>query len=127
MQTTSRIAHKYYDMRDELILDNGFPLKGSNIIFPAAFRQPFLHDLYEEHTGIPKFNLLLSSLLYWPGIDRHMEDCGKWCPTCIKLLSPLPAEPLINHDVLHGPWQRIGAGFMDWDNKGFLLIVGHFF
>ena len=44
-----RKAHKYWDMRDELISDNGLLLKGYRII-PPVLRESFLQDLHKEQT-----------------------------------------------------------------------------
>ena len=94
-----RIAHKYWDMRDKLTSDNGLLFKCSSIIILQALRESLLHDLHKKHTGIPKCQCMARSLIYWPGIDRVIEDYIKWYPISIKLLPALPAQPPINHDV----------------------------
>ena len=59
---------------------------------------------------------------HWQGYRRLY----KGCPTWIRLLPTLPVEPLINHYIPQGPWQKISADIMDWDNKMYLLIVDYF-
>ena len=44
----------------------------------------------------------------------------------MKIVPTLPAEPLINHNVPQGPWQKISVDFMKWDNKSYLLIKDYF-
>ena len=59
----SRIAHKYWNMRDELTVDNGLLLNGPTIIIPTAPRQSFLHHLL-EHTSTTNCHLAARSLIY---------------------------------------------------------------
>ena len=54
-----------------------------------------------------------SSLIYWPSMNKDIEDFVKQYPTCKKLNVTQLAEPLIGHDVPYSPWQRLGADFMD--------------
>ena len=72
----------------------------------AQFRQwPTLKRLKNcEHPGITKCHLMACSLIYRPGLNRDIEDYGKDCATCMGLLPSQPAEPLINHKGLLGPW-----------------------
>ena len=121
-----RNIHKYWHMRDELTPDNGLLPKGNRIIILSAPRESCLHELHEEHTDITKCQLMARSLTTWPDIDRDIEDYLKWCPTCIKLLPTLPAEPLINHDIAKGLWCKISSDFTNWDNKSYLLSVDYF-
>ena len=42
------------------------------------------------------------------------------------IVATQPTDPLINHEALKGPWQKMGAGFMDWDDIRYLLIIDYF-
>ena len=102
-----QLQHKYWDMGDKLMSDNGLLLQGSRIVIHPVLRKSFLHQLHEQHTGITQCS---TQPEHWsPGLESttYTEDCVKWCPTCIMLSSTLPVEPLINHSIPKGPWQKL--------------------
>ena len=101
-----RITHKYWgherwaDIRQWLTPQR---LQNHHSNSPP---ESFLHDLHEKQAHIAKWQLMARSLIHWLGINRDIKGYLMWCPTCIKLLTTLSAEPLINHDVPKGLWQK---------------------
>ena len=101
--------------------DNDLLLKGPRIIIPIALRESFLHNIHEEQAVISMCHIMARSHIYWPGINRDIEDCIKKLPACIRFLPTLSAEPLIKYVIPQGFWQKIGADFMYWHKKRLFL------
>ena len=47
-----RIAHNYWDFRDELSIEGDLLMKGERIIIPTSCRDSILVDLHKSHEGI---------------------------------------------------------------------------
>ena len=116
---TPRIACKYYDMRNNLRSNNGLLLKGSRIIISPSLRKVFLHDLHIENTGITMWQFTVSE--HWfTGLVLTMIFSDAWYQSGYHLHfqqgSAHPRDPV---------WSlaKIGADFMEWNVKTYLLIV----
>ena len=60
----SRIMHKYWDMTDGLISDNGTLPTDSRVIITLALRESFLSDLHQEYEGSTKCHITAIILIY---------------------------------------------------------------
>ena len=59
------------------------------------------------------------------GIDADIEDYTKQCQECIKR-SQVPKEPLQPHDILEGPWRKLGFDYFAFDGNSYVLICDYF-
>ena len=110
-------------MRCELTSDNSLIHKGPRNVNPPTLSKSFLQHAHKEHRHLQvPINVQVNHLLAQPLTDNYIN----WCPTCMKLLQSLPAEPLINHEVPQGSWQKISGDFMEMNNKRYLLIKDYF-
>ena len=71
---------------------------GTRVVIPAAARKAVLEELHSCHFGMVKMKALARSVVWWPGIDRSIEELAASCFTC-RSHSPAPPS-----DELH-PWQ----------------------
>ena len=49
------------------------------MIVPPAGRQSVLTFLHEDHLGISRMKSLVRSFVWWPQIDKDLEDVVKSC------------------------------------------------
>ena len=85
-----------------------------------------MEDLHRSHAGINKAMLLARTCVYWPGMEADITDYIKRCLTCIDS-SNLPVETLHPHEVLSGPWVKVGMDFFQDDFGKMHLIVADYF
>ena len=106
-KANTRIARQYMAMRDQLTPDYSLLLKGSWANIPPALRQLFLHDLQKKNAGITKWQLTAKPWSTGSGLTKISKTTSKKCPTYIRLLPTLLAEPPINHNIPQGSWQKL--------------------
>ena len=46
-----RVAHNYWDFRDELLIEGDLLMKGERIIIPTSCRDSILANLHKSHEG----------------------------------------------------------------------------
>ena len=97
-------------------------LKGPRLIIPGELQEEYLSRLHEGRLSANKVQENAKQHMYWTGIDADIEDYTKQCQECIKR-SQVPKEPLQPHDILEGPWRKLGIDYFTFDGN---LICDYF-
>ncbi|XP_037930885.1 uncharacterized protein K02A2.6-like [Teleopsis dalmanni] len=95
----------------ELTVDQDCLLWGYRVIIPLKLRTSILQSLHESHLGIVKTKSLARSFVWWPKLDRDIENLIKSCLPCQKLLPSPEKSKLIPWTVTNTVWQRIHIDF----------------
>ena len=72
----------YHNKRLELTQEDGILLWNSRVVIPEVLRTLLLKDLHAEHLGMVKMKQLARKYLWWPGLDKEIEETGKLCHSC---------------------------------------------
>lgn len=72
----------YYKRKDSLSFVNGCLRFNSRIVIPEIYRKRILKQLHRGHFAIEKCKTLARSYVYWPNIDKDIEDYVKKCQKC---------------------------------------------
>lgn len=49
---------------------------------PSNLREEVLNRLHRDHLGISEMKIRTNKLLYWPGINKDIENTGAKCDAC---------------------------------------------
>lgn len=110
--------------RDQLSICQGTLMCGSRVVVPSKLRTRVLENLHEGHLGTVKMKSLARSYVWWPGIDKQIEDLTKSCPGCHKVQNAPPQAPLHPWEWPSAPWQRVHIDFAGpFMNSMFLIAV----
>ena len=88
----------FYKRKDELSTHNGCILWGNRVVVPARGQQQLLEDLHTAHPRIVRMKNLARSYLWWPGLDRDIEEKVKSCQVCQLQSAAHATAPLL-------PWE----------------------
>ena len=94
----------YFPFRDELTMQNGLIFKGERLVVPTSLREEMTEKLHSSHIGIQGCLRRARETLYWPGLNKKVEDCITKCSTCNSYQSEQAKEPMISHHVPTRPW-----------------------
>lgn len=67
--------------RRELWISNDNILKGSTLVIPTSLREKILSTAHKHHLGIVKTKGLLKEKVWWPGIDKDVEQMMSCLPS----------------------------------------------
>ncbi|XP_053728751.1 uncharacterized protein K02A2.6-like [Synchiropus splendidus] len=110
--------------RDQLSICQGTLMCGSRVVVPPKLRTRVLETLHEGHLGTVKMKSLARSYVWWPGIDKQLEDITKGCSGCNKVQNAPPLAPLHPWEWPSTPWQRVHVDFAGpFMNSMFLIAV----
>ena len=74
--------------------------------------------------GIVQMKALARSYLWWPGLDRELEELAKACTQCQKEQSSPAVAPLHPWSWLTRPWARIHLDFAGpFQERMFLIAI----
>ena len=73
------MPHSFW--QDELSVENDCILWGVRVV-PTKLRKKVLEELHHGHPGIVRMKALARSYVWWPELDKEVEECPKACSAC---------------------------------------------
>lgn len=102
----------FWEKRDALSVDKNCLLWGHRIVIPTSIRPTVLHELHHSHFGTTRMKALARSFVWWPGLDREIEEITLKCLPCLEARKNPPKIPLTPWVWPTTPWHRIHADFL---------------
>ena len=97
----------YSTRKHELTVEEGCLLWGIRVVVPSKLRGKLLDELHKDHPGITRMKSVARSYMWWPGIDKEIEQVVKFCEACLAVKHNPPVAPLQPWVWPQQPWQRI--------------------
>ena len=119
---TSEELQPYVRRKLELSVEGGCVLWGCRVVVPGKGRERALQMLHEAHPGAARMKLLARGYLWWPALDREIEDRVKSCLVCQTTRKDPPVTPLHPWSWPEKPWTRVHIDYVG-PLKMFLLIA----
>ena len=114
----------FHRRKDELTIQDGCLMWGSRVVIPAKYHAQLLAEIHEGHLGVVKMKALARSYMWWPGMDREIEQVAKGCTGCQITQNNPKIAPLHSWEWPARPWQRIHIDFAGpFLGTMFLIIV----
>lgn len=113
----------YFQHRNELTISQGCILWGRRVIIPCKLRSRILEELHESHMGIVRTKTLARSYVWWPNIDKDVEQMCNSCAVCQQQRNEKPRH---HHpwSFPSSPWYRLHLDFAGpVDGKSYLVCV----
>lgn len=107
----------------QLTVEYGCILWGYRTIIPDKLKEKVLNELHRSHLGIVKTKALARSYIWWPGLDKDIENLIKNCLPCQKLQSSPEKSSLIPWVPNDSVWSRIHIDFAGPIRNFYFLIV----
>ena len=64
------------------------------MVIPLPGRAIVLNELHEGHPGISRMKSLARTIVWWPDMDREIEERVRQCVECQRVQSSPPLAPL---------------------------------
>ena len=127
--TRDEVVHSvepYFNYRDEISELNGILLKGhSAVIVPSSMQPEMRKLLHTGHPGIVNMKMKARNVLFWPGMNKELEDFVYSCSACQESRNQKQKEPLISHDIPSTVWTRVGTDLFTLYNNDYLIIADY--
>lgn len=108
----SNASKSYLPIRHELSTLGFLVLRGTRIVMPGELRNHVLQLGHEGHPGIVLMKQRLRSKVWWPGMDKDIEQFCKSCYGCQLVTQGDKPEPMIRREMPTKPWEHLCADFL---------------
>jgi len=112
-------------LRTELsyLSDPGILLRNTRNVIPETLHHCSVDLAHAGHLGLVKTKSLLREKIWFPGVDKLVQDKVKNCISC-QAVTPMPArEPLQMSKLPDAPWEELSADFAQLESGEYLLVV----
>ena len=113
----------YLSRKTKLAVLDGCILWGSIVIIPAQGQKAVLHELHSAHPGMTKMKSLARMYVWWPGLDKDIEETAHLHNECQLNQSNPPVAPLNPWSWPSRPWARVHLDYAGPIEGHYLLIM----
>jgi transposase InsO family protein len=116
----------FANVKEDLCVVNGLIIKGEKIVIPTSMRKEMLNKLHIGHLGAEKQKRLARGAIYWPGINKDIDDMSNKCGACLKY-RPSQGKELMASECVEtwGPWERVGTDLFTWGGCDYLIAIDY--
>lgn len=113
----------FISRRNELTVEKDVLMWGYRFIIPKNLRQTILKQIHETHMGIVKTKSIARSYVWWPKIDKDIENMIKSCDACLSVLPNPPKSAIISYEATENSWERLHIDYAGPYNGWYLLVI----
>lgn len=113
----------FWNVRNDIHVTDGILLKDNRLVIPLAWRTDILQKLHLSHCGIEKTKANARTTVFWPGMNKHIEDMVSCCEKCLKYQSKQTKEPMQTRQIPILPWQIIASDVLEHKNQNYLVFI----
>ena len=113
----------YLRRKEELSVQDGCVLWGSRVVIPSKLREAMLKELHAGHTGTTRMKELARSYLWWPNLDKDLEEICRSCDRCLERRSMPKRAELHPWEWPRKPWHRLHIDYAGPVNGHYFLII----
>ncbi|XP_060091235.1 LOW QUALITY PROTEIN: uncharacterized protein K02A2.6-like, partial [Heteronotia binoei] len=109
-----------------ITLSQGCILWGSRVVVPPPppLQKRVLESLHETHPGIVRMKALARSYVWWPRMDKEIENGVRRCSACQESRPEPPSAPVTCWETTRKPWSRLHLDFAGpFQGQIFLIMV----
>ncbi|XP_039890321.1 uncharacterized protein K02A2.6-like [Simochromis diagramma] len=115
----------FYHIRGGLSVVRGMLLKQDKIVIPQKMRPEMLTRIHEGHLGIEKCKRRARETVFWPGMNKDIENMIRRCETCQKYHNKHTKESMVVDETPTAPWYKVGMDLFHVKGKDYLVVIDY--
>ena len=121
------LTHPYFDMQDELTLQDGLTFKANSVVNPKNLRADMKARIHSSHLGTESCLRRAGEGIYWPVMSAEIKQYISACEICREFdITSQSNESLMSHEVPSRPWERVGADIFTLHDKDYLVTIDYY-
>ena len=101
----------FHRRRDELTVEGDSVLWGHRVVIPTKLQRKVLEELHQGHPGVVRMKAIARSHVWWPRLDKRIEEQSKSCIACQSTRNIPAKAPLHPWAWCATPWERVHIDF----------------
>ena len=82
--------------------------------------------IHASHIGIQGCLRRAREVLYWPGMNRDIENCIAQCHVYNSQPREQTKEPMICHEIPTRPWEKIAVDLFQLNGRDYMVTVDYY-
>lgn len=120
------IISLYYNMRDEMSVQDGLIFKEERVVVPRAMRSDLMKRVHNAHLGVNGCLNRARECLYWSGMYGDIKNFVSTCEVCREYERSQTKETLRSHEIPSRLWQRVAADLFEHAGRTYLVTTDYF-
>lgn len=120
------IPSEFKRVQNQLSLEDQCIFYGERLFIPKNLRLAILELLHENHSGMVLMKKLARSYVWWPSIDKSIEDYVRSCEICQQTGTVKKEKLNSKWPECSVPFERVHLDLFYFGGKMFLIIVDSF-
>ena len=120
------IVHPYFDVRDELTVQEELVFKGTHLVIPYALRRRMMEVVHDTHIGMDGCIRRAQECMYWPRMSTELREFISKCNVCLSYRPEQTKEPLEQQQFVARAWSKIGADLCEHDGRTLLVVSDYY-
>ena len=116
----------YYDVRDELTVQDSLVFKGPLIVIPNTLRKEMIELVHSTHIGTEGCLRRARDIMYWPRMSTQLKDYVSKCDVCMAHRPQQSKEPIQQHEFAARPWSKVGADLCELKGRTLLVVSDYY-
>ena len=117
---------EYWSYRDELNIHDGLLFRGTRVIIPQATRAEMIRKSHEAHQGIEATLQFARDVIYWPQMNKQLEEACRQCAACNQCADMQREEPMMSYPIPDHPYQIVSSDVMEYEGQHYIVAVDHY-
>ena len=113
----------YFDIWDELVIQDNLIFKGPQLVIPAAMRKEMTSVTHASHIGIEGCIRRAQETMHRPHMSCELKE---YISKCIAHRTAPGREPIMQQKFAVRPWGKVGADLCDHAER-ILLVVSDYY
>lgn len=119
----SVLVKSYWGVKEELVSCKGLMFRGQQIVIPKKLRTEMLDKIHYTHLGISKSIARAKDCIFWPMMNKEIEDRVSQCRVCLEFSRSNQKETYTQRKLPTRPWEMVATDMFFVENQAFLLVV----
>ena len=120
------LANSYWQFRDDITEHESLLYYRERLIVPYIKQSCVIEQLHESHLGITKTQQRARVAVFWPGMNRQIEDRVSSCETCKRHDTKQSHAPLQCSEIPDFPWQTVGSDIFQIKDSHYLVNIDYY-
>ena len=126
IDTKDKDLKPFQGVFESLYIENDVIHFGSRICIPPKYHDRLLTELHSTHIGVISMKKVIRNLVWWPGINRAIENIAAKCKGCKKHRKKPSANTLSVWPFARRPFERVHVDYFEYRGKHVLIMVDAF-
>lgn len=127
---SDEILKKYAFAKHELYELDGVLMRTDRIVLPKSLQTKAIELAHKGHPGMSAMRRALRTRVWWPAMDREVEEYVKQCMMCVAMSRKDPPPPMKRQPLPKREWECLAIDFYGplakFNGVHVLVVVDYF-